>query len=724
MKRILFFLSVLFAVVLWQSCEKEVLPGSIYGVVTDKAIGEPIKSAGVELNPGGLKTVTGSEGQFEFVDLTPGKYNLIITKTGYVDFASSTIEVKEGQTAKSDVQMEKLPPSLRVVDDNNEDIDLLDFGADKSDITRSFNIFNDGEASIEWEITYTAEWIKKVSKMMGILKAGATQALVVTIDRDKLSGGENITTFHITSDNGSKQLTIKAHGDTKPVLNMVEVGNITKSGADFYGEIVNVGDPAYTERGFVYSNSPMPTLESTISKITAVVNDSKSYNSSVSGLSTGNTYYVRAYAINGVGVSYSSNEIKFSTIDQSVELFTDEVSNVDVYAGTAIFNANMVNVGNPSFTERGFYYGTNPEPTINDFVVKDEGKKAGKYSVNVNNLELSQTYYVRAYAIQNGKTIYAPNTVVFNTMSESAKVVTSSATSVTSNTAVLNAYVSTEGSPAYTERGFCYATHSNPTIVTNNKVVSGTGLGDYSLSINNLEYKTTYYYRAYVIQNEVPIYGNIVSFETTWQEASVLTLQPTKVTSNTATLKGQVTNAGDPKYTVRGFCYDINSNPTIYSQKVEQTSSITGTYTMDVNNLQGGETYYVRAYLRQGEDVIYGDPVSFTTIDEPIVSTENVTNIKGIDSGLGQYYEYSVQFNGTVYNIGSPAYYERGFVYGTSSGVNVSTGTKLSVSGTSTGKFSATTTVDIWTSSYYYVRAYVRTSNGYFYGEAVKFNLY
>ena len=125
MKRILFFLSVLFAVVLWQSCEKEVLPGSIYGVVTDKATGEPIKSAGVELNPGGLKTVTGSEGQFEFVDLTPGKYNLIITKTGYVDFASSTIEVKEGQTAKSDVQIEKLPPSLRVVDDNNEYIHHL-----------------------------------------------------------------------------------------------------------------------------------------------------------------------------------------------------------------------------------------------------------------------------------------------------------------------------------------------------------------------------------------------------------------------------------------------------------------------------------------------------------------------------------------------------------------------------------------------------------------------
>lgn len=40
--------------------------GSIYGIVTDKATGESIINAGVELQPIGLKTVTGSDGQFEF----------------------------------------------------------------------------------------------------------------------------------------------------------------------------------------------------------------------------------------------------------------------------------------------------------------------------------------------------------------------------------------------------------------------------------------------------------------------------------------------------------------------------------------------------------------------------------------------------------------------------------------------------------------------------------
>ena len=110
MKKSLYFVFGLLLVCgMYQACVPEELPGSIYGTVVDKATGEPIKSAGVELSPSGLKTVTGSEGQFEFTELDPGKYTLIITKTGYVDGVSGTIEVKPGQQAKGDVQIEKLP---------------------------------------------------------------------------------------------------------------------------------------------------------------------------------------------------------------------------------------------------------------------------------------------------------------------------------------------------------------------------------------------------------------------------------------------------------------------------------------------------------------------------------------------------------------------------------------------------------------------------------------
>ena len=193
------------------SCEKEDLGNAtIYGIVTDKATGEPIKSAGVELLPVGLKTITGTDGRFEFANLKAGSYQVYITQAGYVDVVSTNIELTIGQSLKRDVQMELLPPALRVVNDSRQDITELDFGSAETDITRSFNLLNDGAEKLEWEITYTANWIKSVSKTQGVLEVGKPQSFIVTIDRTKLASGTNTTTLHITSNNGSKQLTLKA----------------------------------------------------------------------------------------------------------------------------------------------------------------------------------------------------------------------------------------------------------------------------------------------------------------------------------------------------------------------------------------------------------------------------------------------------------------------------------------------------------------------------------
>jgi hypothetical protein len=53
----------------------------------------------------------------------------------------------------------------------------------------------------------------------------------------------------------------------------------------------------------------MPTLETTISKITASVTENATYSATVTGLTLNQTYYVRAYAINSAGTAYSSNEV-------------------------------------------------------------------------------------------------------------------------------------------------------------------------------------------------------------------------------------------------------------------------------------------------------------------------------------------------------------------------------------------------------------------------------
>jgi len=381
--------------------------GNIYGVITDKATGEPISAAGVQLNPLGTKTVTGSEGQYEFDDLDAGNYTLQVTKTGYSDLVNYKITVAPGNTTHGDVQIEKLPPSLRVVNDSKQDISILDFGAATADVTRSFSIFNDGPESLQWEITVTANWITGVSKSNGTLNAGATQAIVVTIDRSKLAGGDNTTTIQITSDNGSKQLTIKATGETRilATLNTLDVSNITSSSATFNGEILTDGTPVYTERGFVYSLSSMPTVETTIAKLTASITDNKTYSATATGLALGQTYYVRAYAINTAGTAYSTNEVNFKTVMSLPEVTTQAVSNIDVT--TATFNGTIVNVGDPGYTERGFVYGSVHNPTIESDNKKTvSGVGTGVFSSNLTGLTTGNLYYVRAYATNALGTAY------------------------------------------------------------------------------------------------------------------------------------------------------------------------------------------------------------------------------------------------------------------------------------------------------------------------------
>lgn len=318
----MFIVACLLLAVLCQDCKKEELgqelTGRICGIVTDKATGEPLKSAGVELSPGRLKTITDSKGQFEFVELTAGNYTLFVTRKGYRDWESGTIAVKAGQTAKSDVQMDILLPALKLVDDNNAEIEELDFGA--ADITRTFNIFNDGEFALEWEITYTAEWIKSVSKTEGMLEAGSTQAVAITIDRALLSDGENTTTFHVVSTNGSKQLTVRAVGDKLPVVYTNDVTNLHgidtglgiyfEYSVQFNGTVSSEGTPAYTQRGFVYDTTIDPIVD--LGTSISVAGTGLGTFSATTTMASNKTYYVRAYVRTTSGYVYG-NTVSFKT---------------------------------------------------------------------------------------------------------------------------------------------------------------------------------------------------------------------------------------------------------------------------------------------------------------------------------------------------------------------------------------------------------------------------
>ena len=321
MKHLLAILTVLFAVLAFLiSCggsEESSELGSIYGVVSDKATGEPIKNAGVELLPIGLKTVTGSDGSFEFMDISSGHYNLLVTKTGYSDTKSSTITVESGKESKGDVQLEKAPAALRIVDDAGKDISELDFGMRPDDVSRSFGIFNDSPDSLNWKITTTAEWIKEPKNgKTDTLKAGDTVGIIVVIDRTLMREGENLTQLHITSNNGNKQLVIKATNYDVVTLDATRIG---KSSATLNGELIN-NDADYTETGFVYGTMATPSFDNNAMTVSNTAVQLGSLGNAVSGLEASRTYYYRAYAKNDTKTFYGETK-KFATLsDKYVSL--------------------------------------------------------------------------------------------------------------------------------------------------------------------------------------------------------------------------------------------------------------------------------------------------------------------------------------------------------------------------------------------------------------------
>jgi len=105
------------------------------------------------------------------------------------------------------------------------------------------------------------------------------------------------------------------YGDTTfpyqaPSVTIGQVTGIGEYAATFHGEVVNTGDAAVYNRGFCWSTTPNPTTSDPPSMSGS---GSGSFEYTYGGLEPNTTYYVRAYAENGIGVAYSQ-ELSFTTL--------------------------------------------------------------------------------------------------------------------------------------------------------------------------------------------------------------------------------------------------------------------------------------------------------------------------------------------------------------------------------------------------------------------------
>ncbi|MBR5433764.1 MAG: T9SS type A sorting domain-containing protein [Bacteroidales bacterium] len=101
----------------------------------------------------------------------------------------------------------------------------------------------------------------------------------------------------------------------------------------------------------------------------------------------------------------------------------------------------------------------------------------------------------------------------------------------------------------------------------------------------------------------------------------IITTNATNVTNSTVTIGGNIIADNDVTITERGICWATTSNPTIADNKKTSGQGI-GNFSVTLSSLSEKTTYYVRAYAKNEKGTLYGDEVKFTT--KPIVIVNGV----------------------------------------------------------------------------------------------------
>ena len=229
-----------------------------------------------------------------------------------------------------------------------------------------------------------------------------------TSDMTGLSGG---TTYHVRSyatnevgtEYGSDVSFKTTSAQVAPTVTTQAVTGIGSSSATGNGNITDLGIPTPTTHGVCWSTNADPTIDD--------VNDDKidngaagstgAFTASITGLSSGTTYHVRAYAANTAGTAYG-DDVTFTSICAA------PVASSATNVGATSFTANWTSVTGA----QSYRLDVSISNTFDSFVSGYEDKEASSAtSAGVTGLSAAGTYYFRVRAVNVDSTASASSNI-------------------------------------------------------------------------------------------------------------------------------------------------------------------------------------------------------------------------------------------------------------------------------------------------------------------------
>ncbi|MBN2350456.1 MAG: hypothetical protein JXJ22_16590 [Bacteroidales bacterium] len=493
--------------------------------------------------------------------------------------------------------------------------------------------------------------------------------------------------------------SVRCIQESVPEISTKIVENITDSSATSGGVISHTGGVDILESGICWNETGNPTI---FEDTTRNAGNPLDFSVSLKDLSPNTNYYVRAYAINSVGLSYG-DVVLFTT-----EIGVPEVSIVQVVSKTdssATIQSNIISNGGEQLLAKGVCWSLSPNPTIDDDTVNN-GTGSGLFNSLIKGLLPNTTYHVRAYAVNSVDIDYS-NDITVTTNYGIPRLTTDIITEITDSSATGGGNITYDGGRAILARGVCWSTSSNPT-VTNDTTMDGTLTGSYTSRIKNLLPNQQYYVRAYVTNSQNTYYGNQEEFSTNIGAISVTTETVISITAVSALSGGSILSDGGLPILYKGVCWSETEYPTLEEDHTSNGSGNTS-FVSNLTGLSADVLYYVRAYAINAADTAYGNQLSFTTLDGiPVLTTTSVTSVTDVSASSG----------GTISSNGGSAIILKGVCWSTVSSPTVND-SRTENGGGSTGFTSSIT--GLLPVTQYYVRAFAINAVDTAYGEEHEF---
>lgn len=186
-------------------------------------------------------------------------------------------------------------------------------------------------------------------------------------------------------------------------LTTTAITAITTTTASGGGNITADGGASITARGVCWGTSANPVVTGSH---TTDGTGTGIFTSSITGLTAGTIYHVRAYATNTVGTAYGGDS-SFTTSATAAILPTVTTATISLITSiTATSGGNVTADGGATVTARGVCWSTTANPTIALSTKTTDGTGTGIFISNITGLTKNTTYHVRAYATNSVGTAY------------------------------------------------------------------------------------------------------------------------------------------------------------------------------------------------------------------------------------------------------------------------------------------------------------------------------